>query len=395
MSLVDSALEYEKLGWFVLPIDPGKKQPIIKWVHRKDRRPSPDEIQGWFTNRPEARIGIVTGAPSGVDAVDLDGPKAYARFETLFGIPETIMQSTGREDGGLHLFFKHNNNGLRNVAGKKEDRGIDLRTSGGFVVVAPSAHKSGKCYQWGSINPIEDGLDDLLEMPPEVAEHFKKQNGNHKERKPIKLDPVERGSRNDTLTRLVGKWISRGMDTETVYFTATGWNSSLPEPLHDEEVKITVESVFRTHERNHPGETAGECKIIQAECLEDKETTNKELFGFPQQVLVGAAGYFADVYNDSIESCPQFLFMSYLTCLGNVLCPKLSVKTSLKTQPRLYVVLVGESADDRKSTSIDAGVDFFKSVLDKDFNYCEGVGSAEGLQRILKKAESALRQYTV
>ena len=114
---------------------------------------------------------------------------------------------------------------------------------------------------------------------------------------------------------------------------------------------------------------------------------SKELFGFPKQVLTGAAGYFAKIYNEFIESCPQFLYMAYLTCLGTVLCPKVSVKSALKTQPRLYTTLVGESADDRKSTAIDAAVDHFSFVLGKDFNYREGVGSAEGLQRILKKAE--------
>jgi hypothetical protein len=387
MSLLDSALEYQKIGWFVLPIDPVKKQPLIKWADRKHERPEPEEIRSWFEIWPDARVGVVTGSSSGIDVVDLDGPEAYVRFEALYGMPETIMQSTGRKEGGLHLFFKHKSNDLRCSAGKDENRGIDLRTDGGIVVVAPSQHPSGECYQWLNVNPAEDGLDDLLEMPPEVVEHFQKQNGNYKDRKPITLDPVERGARNDTLTRLVGKWISKGLDHETVYLAAAGWNHKLNEPLDDKEVKTIVESIFRTHARNYPEE---QIKNSKAE-----EITKKELFGFPHQTLAGAGGYFANVYDDSIESCPQFLFMSYLTCLGNVLCPKLSVKTSLKTQPRLYVVLVGESADDRKSTALDVCTDFFKSVLDKDFNYCEGAGSAEGLQRILKKAEEQYSDQTL
>jgi hypothetical protein len=120
---------------------------------------------------------------------------------------------------------------------------------------------------------------------------------------------------------------------------------------------------------------------------DDPKGVEQKIFDFPEQVLTGAAGNFAGVYNELIESCPQFLYMAYLSCLGNVLCPKLSVKTTLKTPPRLYVVLVGESADDRKSTAIDAVVDFFWSVLGNDFHYSEGVGSAEGLHRILKKAD--------
>jgi hypothetical protein len=89
---------------FVLPIHSVEKQPLVKWAHRKDKKPNADEIINWFKQWPDSRIGIATGTLSGVDVVDIDGPQARERFEALFGIPETIMQSTGRKDGGLHLF---------------------------------------------------------------------------------------------------------------------------------------------------------------------------------------------------------------------------------------------------------------------------------------------------
>jgi hypothetical protein len=253
-SLVKYALKYEKLGWFVLPVHPVKKQPLIKWAHRKDRRPAAKEIQAWYKKWPTARIGVATGSLSGVDVVDLDGPRARERFDALCGTPETITQSTGRVEGGVHIFFKHNGHSLRNVAGQDENKGIDLRTDGGFVVVAPSSHKSGKRYKWSNINPAEDGLDDLLEMPADVIEHFKKQNGGNLERKPITLEPVDNGARNDTLARIVGKWVGQEMDRETVLLAANGWNSKLDEPLCGQEVQKTVESIFRTHERKHSEE---------------------------------------------------------------------------------------------------------------------------------------------
>ena len=117
-TLVNFALEYEKLGWFVLPILPNKKQPCVKWAYRKNRRPTAEEIKTWFQKFPDTRIGIATGALSGVDVVDIDGPGAQERFNALYGIPETITQTTGRLEGGIHLFFKHNGHGLKNVAGR-------------------------------------------------------------------------------------------------------------------------------------------------------------------------------------------------------------------------------------------------------------------------------------
>jgi hypothetical protein len=133
-SILEYALKYEKIGWFVLPILPDKKQPYVKWAYRKNKRPTPEEIKNWFTEFPGSRVGIATGVHSGVDVVDLDGPQAKERFEALYGVPETIRQSTGRIEGGEHLFFKHNGNGLRCHAGKDENKGIDLRTDGGIVV---------------------------------------------------------------------------------------------------------------------------------------------------------------------------------------------------------------------------------------------------------------------
>jgi hypothetical protein len=374
MSLVVTALEYEKLGWFVLPTDPVKKQPVIKWAHRKDQRPSPDEIRGWFQERPDARIGVATGFLSGVDVVDIDGPQARERFESLYGLPETIMQSTGRIEGGVHLFFKYNGNGLKSASGKGKNKGIDLKTDGGFVIVAPSPHKSGKHYQWLNINPIEDGLDDLLEMPADIIEHFKKQNGGNQERKPISLDPVERGARNDTLTRLVGKLISQGLDRQTVLLTAYGWYHSLPDKtdFEPEEVERTVESIYRTHERNHPEE-----KILESSELS---------LDFPAQAMQGAAGYFANVYGEVMEAPQSFLFMSYLACLGSILSPYLSIPSVLNTEPRLYVLLVGRSNVERKSTTMKTAVKLFRDCV-YGFKYHHGVGSDMGLAKLLNKPD--------
>jgi putative DNA primase/helicase len=253
-SLVKHALKYEGLGCFVLPINPQTKQPHVKWAYRKKEKPTPDEIKEWWGIWPNANVGIATGEMSDIDVVDLDGPEAKERFEALCGIPETIMQTTGRAEGGLHLWFKHNGSNHRNFAGKGDNKGIDFKTNGGFVVAAPSVHKSGRTYQFGDVDPLEHGFDDLLEMPEEVAEFFKTQNGGNSDREPITLEPVENGARNDTLTRIVGKWISQRLDRETVLLAAHGWNSNLDEPLNDKEVLTIVESVFRTHERNHPHE---------------------------------------------------------------------------------------------------------------------------------------------
>jgi hypothetical protein len=111
-----------------------------------------------------------------------------------------------------------------------------------------------------------------------------------------------------------------------------------------------------------------------------REVSNELLF---PDVMHGVAGNFAEVYSHYLETPPHFLYMAYLTCLGSVLADTLRLNTELKTEPRLYTILLGESADDRKSTALRVVTDFFKDTVE-GFGLCWGVGSAEGLQKRFK-----------
>jgi hypothetical protein len=141
----------------------------------------------------------------------------------------------------------------------------------------------------------------------------------------------------------------------------------------------------------HMGPEAYQClKCLQTpNTVEIVESTKADdQMDFPFQVMLGHAGYFANVYGEILEAPQHFLFMAYLTCLGAYFSPYLTVKSELRTQPRLYTVLVGESAIERKSTTLNKVAQEFK-VAYPDFNTCWGIGSAEGLQRVLKKEENS------
>lgn len=109
---------------------------------------------------------------------------------------------------------------------------------------------------------------------------------------------------------------------------------------------------------------------------------------FPFEILKGAAGFFSQTHSEHFESPRHFFFMSYLTCLGALLSSRVQLMSSLKTRPRLYTVLLGESASDRKSTAIIEPNNLFKQTFGNDYSFCLGVGSAEGLQRIFKKSHA-------
>lgn len=116
-------------------------------------------------------------------------------------------------------------------------------------------------------------------------------------------------------------------------------------------------------------------------------TCRQDDLRFPESIMTGVAGDFANLYGHYLESPKEFFFMSFLTCEGNILSPFLTTQTEITPQPRFYTILLGESADDRKSTAIMKSVNFFNEYFPDHFKQCSGVGSAEGLQKKLATTE--------
>ena len=73
---------------------------------------------------------------------------------------------------------------------------------------------------------------------------------------------------------------------------------------------------------------------------------------WPNDVMAGGAGLFARTYAKYQESPEPFHFMGYLTSLAYDDRKKITLGSLIQPQPRLFTVLLGESADDRKSTAI-------------------------------------------
>lgn len=149
--MLKAALWYAEQGWRVFPCIPRQKEPAIKrWQVLATT--DPKQIEAWWTTRAENNIGLACGASSGVFVVDIDqhaedGEATLAKAQKRLGrLPDTAEQRTG--GGGRQLFFAYpDGREMRNSAGKIGP-GVDTRGNGGFVVVPPSLHPSGKRYEW-------------------------------------------------------------------------------------------------------------------------------------------------------------------------------------------------------------------------------------------------------
>ncbi len=103
----------------------------------KDATTDAEALRSLWLQYPAPLVGVVTGAASGMDVLDIDprhgGDKWLA--ENLANLPTTRTHHT--RSGGLHLFFKHRA-GIRNSANKIAS-GVDVRGDGGYIIWWPSS----------------------------------------------------------------------------------------------------------------------------------------------------------------------------------------------------------------------------------------------------------------
>ncbi len=105
---------------------------------------------------------MATGEPFGVVVVDADGELGRVNYDAL-SLPPTLTAITGRPDGGRHHYsMLPKGISVGNSTGKLGE-GIDVRGTGGYVVLPGSVHPSGAVYKLdesGSTNPAK--------APPEL-----------------------------------------------------------------------------------------------------------------------------------------------------------------------------------------------------------------------------------
>jgi hypothetical protein len=137
----------------------------------------PQKIQQWWKQWPNSNIGL---SAENMIVIDIDAKKqGYAsleRLETELGkLPETREAITG--GGGSHYFFRRNGCSVKNCTNLR--LGVDIRTNGGYVIAAPSTHKSGKRYKW-----VANTTKTLSDLTPEWVKFIENSNTKSNGEKP-------------------------------------------------------------------------------------------------------------------------------------------------------------------------------------------------------------------
>lgn len=153
ISLRDAALRYAEKGWSVFPCALNKRPLVRGGFHAATA--DADQVRRWWARWPSASLGAPVPPSMVVVDVDVqhDGLETLTKLQSEHGtLPVTLTCRTG--SGGAHHYLRHPGGELRQTTGLL-GVGLDTRVPGrGYVILPPSRHPSGQCYEW--IEPLVD-----------------------------------------------------------------------------------------------------------------------------------------------------------------------------------------------------------------------------------------------
>jgi hypothetical protein len=389
-SNAEAAVFYASQGWPVFPCywmhngfctcgkeckHPGK-HPMPKNGHLSATT-NLEMVRAWWESAPDANIGIAMGGDSGVWVFDIDGPqgiKDFAELEKKNGpVVKGPCVKTG--GGGMHLYFgMPTDRDIRDRVGI-QDKKLDVRGTGGYVIAPPSNHVSGRSYEWErSPNdfPIPEAPAWLIDF---VTSDKVSVPGNSPDRQfediagvlNLATDPgAPEGKRHDMATRLIGAHLCRKEDTLSVYFMALAWGKRCQPPMDDKEILRIVTDLYK--------KDAG--KLI------DEPANDAPWPILAPAALHGLAGEIVSAIEPHTEADNVAILVQLLTFFGCVI-GRNPYFTTEETRHgcNLFAVLVGETGSAKKGTSADRVKRLFRGVDDawsKD-KVIGGLSSGEGL----------------
>jgi Virulence-associated protein E/Bifunctional DNA primase/polymerase, N-terminal/Primase C terminal 2 (PriCT-2) len=146
--MLGAAREYIERGWPIFRLAPGAKVPMKGSHGHRDATTDRATIERWWTETPNANIGLACGRDGAPIAFDLDGPGGIEEFRGLRA-SATLVQVTRR---GFHVLYipppgvTIRNHNARRAKGAD---GIDVKGLGGYIALAPSFdRRTGHRYSW-------------------------------------------------------------------------------------------------------------------------------------------------------------------------------------------------------------------------------------------------------
>lgn len=266
---LDWALAYRRLGWSVIPINQATKKPPKDFLWKPYQDAAADEatIRTWYARWPQAGVGIVTGAVSGLWVVDVDSAEGAERLAAL-DLPTVPTVKTSK---GRHLYFTQPG-ALRNTA--KKVGGLDTRGEGGYVNAPPTRHPSGVAYAW-DISPW-DVAPQL--PPPALSALFAERRAGPTTRaatgdaagdgeEDVYARMLENGApagqRHGDMVKLVGHYIARGLSQREIAILLRPWVDRCSPPFPYDELDAAIRDLAAADARKQAGQAGSDDTLAQ------------------------------------------------------------------------------------------------------------------------------------
>jgi len=345
--MCNAAISYADLGFLVLPIwwvrdgrcgcgnpncsSPGK-HPWGRHAPRGllDATQDGVVICSWFADGHVPNIAIRTGAESGVLVIDSDprhgGDKSLAASGEM---PRTATVATGGDPLGRHLYFRMPPFDIRSFSADKTPKlgvGIDVRGNGGYVVVPPSTHVSGREYRW-----LIDPRAGLAEMPQHILD---KLIGTPAAKTGLTVEgAIPTGQRDNTLTSLAGTMRRRGMSKKAILAALREENKRCEEPLPDKDLVRISESIGK----KEPAKAANQ---RQAEAVHVEQA-----IPFPVSCLPQPVARFVDIASRAIGCDPSYVALPLLAGLASAIgnTRRIQLKRGWSEPAVVWAAIVGDS----------------------------------------------------
>jgi len=247
MSDLDLILKYASHGFPVFPLGPSSKVPLISVQDGgkgyKDATTDHDRIQKWYNDYPNCNWGLATEKFVVVDIDPRNGghrvmKRLLEKFNEGKRLPPTPVQRTGgvAPDGqhGLHYCFAKPQQRLSN---RGIAPGVDIRTEGGYIVVAPS--RTDGQYEW----VVDLFENELAQMPTWLVNLAK--ISNHSQTFDLVEGEIPEGSRNSYLLSMAGRMQRSGFTKEAIRSALLIERNVRCPGIDDGEIDHIIESVSR------------------------------------------------------------------------------------------------------------------------------------------------------
>jgi predicted P-loop ATPase len=264
--VADAAILYARTGFAPIPLHgvtragacrcdqgagckaPGKHPTIRDW--QKQAAPGDLDVARELFEGHDGNIGIVLGTEYVVIDIDLysDGAKG---LEELPAMPETLTARSGSGQGEHRVFVYAAGQDPAEVTNRKVAPGVDVKTRGGQIVVAPSLHASGRRYAW--VNPLPPAeLPDALyrairknpvgrpARPPATPGQVDELLRRRAERYLAACAPSVSGSGGHAAcfaaARACWGWIAKGLPESEAWSLFLGYNERCQPPWNEREL---------------------------------------------------------------------------------------------------------------------------------------------------------------